>query len=216
MVGGSYPIGILGSGAAARTLGRGLVGLGHPVLLGSRDPAKLTEWADSIGVDAHVGTVPEAARFGELLILSVLGRAAEDVVRSAGVENLGQKVLIDASDPLDFSNGRPGLFVGTVDSLGERIQRLVPSVRVVKALNIVLADVMIDPRLSGGSPDMFIAGNDDAAKQMVTELLGRFGWPVIDLGGIENARWLEALSLLWVVYSHRTGKTHHAFKLEGK
>src|ERR671917_1778052 len=162
------------------------------------------------------GSSGSATRFCELLILSVLGRAAEDVVRSAGVENLGQKVLIDASDPLDFSNGRPGLFVGTVDSLGERIQRLVPSVRVVKALNIVLADVMIDPGLSGGSPDMFIAGNDDAAKQMVTELLGRFGWPVIDLGGIENARWLEALSLLWVVYSHRTGKTHHAFKLEGK
>jgi predicted dinucleotide-binding enzyme len=87
---------------------------------------------------------------------------------------------------------------------------------VVKALNIVLADVMIEPGLSGGSPDMFIAGDDEAAKEMVTELLGRFGWPVIDLGGIENARWLEALSLLWVVYSHRTGKTHHAFKLEGK
>jgi 8-hydroxy-5-deazaflavin:NADPH oxidoreductase len=215
-MGGSYPIGILGSGAAAQTLGRGLVGIGHPVMLGSRNPAKLTEWAEDVGPDAHVGAVSEAARFGELLILSVLGRAAEDVVRSAGLENLEQKVLIDASDPLDFSSGRPGLFVGTVDSLGERIQRVAPQARVVKALNIVLADVMIEPGLSGGSPDMFIAGDDEAAKEMVTELLGRFGWPVIDLGGIENARWLEALSLLWVVYSHRTGKTHHAFKLEGK
>jgi hypothetical protein len=211
-----YPIGILGSGAAAQTLGRGLVGLGHPVMLGSRDPAKLTGWTDAVGTDAHAGTVADAARFGELLILSVLGRAAEDVVRSAGSENLGNKVLIDASDPLDFSSGRPGLFVGTVDSLGERIQRLAPQVRVVKALNIVLADVMINPALSGGSPDMFIAGDDAAAKEIVTELLERFGWPLIDLGGIENARWLEALSLLWVVYSHRTGKTHHAFKLEGK
>jgi 8-hydroxy-5-deazaflavin:NADPH oxidoreductase len=215
-MGDSYPIGILGSGAAARTLGRGLVGIGHPVMLGSRDPAKLTEWAEDVGADAHVGTVSEAARFGELLILSVLGRAAEDVVRSAGEENLGRKVLVDASDPLDFSSGRPGLFVGTVDSLGERIQRLAPQARVVKALNIVLADVMINPALTGGSPDMFIAGDDEAAKDRVTALLGEFGWPVIDLGGIENARWLEALSLLWVVYSHRTGKTHHAFKLEGK
>ena len=213
---GSYPIGILGSGTAAQTLGRGLVGIGHPVMLGSRDPAKLTGWAEAVGADAHVGTVPEAARFGDLLILSVLGRAAEDVVRSAGPENLGRKVLIDASDPLDFSDGRPGLFVGTVDSLGERIQRLVPQARVVKALNIVLADVMINPTLSGGRPDMFIAGDDEAAKDRVTALVGEFGWPVIDLGGIENARWLEALSLLWVVYSHRTGKTHHAFKLEGK
>jgi 8-hydroxy-5-deazaflavin:NADPH oxidoreductase len=215
-MGGSYPIGILGSGAAAQTLGRGLVRIGHPVMLGSRNPAKLIEWAEDVGPDAHVGAVWEAARFGELLILSVWGRAAEDVVRSAGPENLEQKVLIDASDPLDFSSGRPGLFVGTVDSLGERIQRVAPQARVVKALNIVLADVMIEPGLSGGSPDMFIAGDDEAAKEMVTELLGRFGWPVIDLGGIENARWLEALSLLWVVYSHRTGKTHHAFKLEGK
>ena len=86
----------------------------------------------------------------------------------------------------------------------------------VKGLNIVLADVMVDPTLSGGEPDMFIAGDADDAKQTVTQLLEGFGWPVIDVGGIENARWLEALSLLWVVYSHRTGKTHHAFKLEGK
>jgi 8-hydroxy-5-deazaflavin:NADPH oxidoreductase len=211
-----YPIGLLGSGAAARTLGGGLVRLGHPVMLGSRDPARLSEWADGVGPDARVGSMADAARFGELLILSVLGSAAEDVVRSAGLENLGDKVLIDASDPLDFSSGRPGLFVGTVDSLGERIQRVAPRARVVKALNIVLAEVMINPGLSGGSPDMFIAGNDETAKHQVTELLGRFGWPVIDLGDIENARWLEALSLLWVVYSHRTGKTHHAFKLEGK
>jgi predicted dinucleotide-binding enzyme len=104
--------------------------------------------------------------------------------------------------------------VGTFYSLGERIQRLVSTAHVVKALNIVLADVMANPALSGGDPDMFIAGGDEQAKQTVTALLEDFGWPVIDLGGIENA--LEALSLTWVVYSHRTGKTHHAFKLVGK
>jgi 8-hydroxy-5-deazaflavin:NADPH oxidoreductase len=86
----------------------------------------------------------------------------------------------------------------------------------VKALNIVSADVMVEPSLGGGHPDMFIAGNDDEAKRAVTELLGRIGWPVIDLGDIENARWLEALSVLWVVYSHRFGTTRHAFKLEGR
>ena len=124
--------------------------------------------------------------------------------------------MLDASDPLDFSSGRPGLFVGTTDSLGERLQRLVPRAFVVKGLNVVLADVMVDPSLTGGEPDMFIAGDSAAAKQTVTALLGAFGWPVVDLGGIESARWLEALSLAWVVYSHRTGKTHHAFKLIGK
>ena len=106
--------------------------------------------------------------------------------------------------------------MGTSDSLGERIQRLIPDAYVVKGLNTVVAEVMINPRLSGGEPDMFIAGDSDEAKQTVTSLLGEFGWPVIDMGGIESARWLEALSLAWVVYSHRTGKTHHAFKLVGK
>ena len=86
----------------------------------------------------------------------------------------------------------------------------------MKAPNIVLAEVMVDPSLTAGQPDIFIAGNDEDAKQMVTELVHEFGWPVIDLGDIENARWLEALSLLWVVYSHRFGTTHHAFKLEGR
>lgn len=185
-------------------------------MLGSRDPAKLRDWRDGAGPDAHAGTFEDAARFGDLVVLSVLGSAAEDVVRLAGTDNFDGKVVLDASDPLDFSSGRPGLFVGTTDSLGERVQRLLPQARVVKGLNTVVADVMVDPTLSGGDPDMFIAGDDDRAKQTVTALLEDFGWPVIDLGGIENARWLEALSLAWVVYSHRTGKTHHAFKLVGK
>ncbi len=211
-----YKIGILGSGSAGQTLGRGLLGLGHPVMIGSRDPAKLAAWLKDAGPAASVGTFAEAADFGELVILSVRGTAAEKVLQSAGLHRFDAKVLIDASDPLDFSSGRPGLFVGTTDSLGERVQRLVPKALVVKAFNIVVADVMIDPALSGGDPDMFIAGNDDRAKQVVSALLAEFGWPVVDLGDIENARWLEALSLAWVVYSHRTGKTHHAFKLVGK
>jgi 8-hydroxy-5-deazaflavin:NADPH oxidoreductase len=108
------------------------------------------------------------------------------------------------------------LFVGTTDSLGERIQRLIPDANVVKGLQTVVAEVMVNPRLTGGDPDMFIAGDNDEAKQTVATLLQEFGWPVIDMGPIESARWLEALSLAWVVYSHRTGKTHHAFKLVGK
>lgn len=163
-----------------------------------------------------MGTFADAARFGEIVVLSVLGSAAEEVIRLAGPKNLTKKIVIDASDPLDFSSGRPGLFVGTTDSLGERIQRLIPDAYVVKSLNVVQADVMINPGLTGDEPDMFIAGNNDEAKQAVTQLLAEFGWPVIDMGGIESARWLEALSLAWVVYSHRTGKTHHAFKLIGK
>jgi 8-hydroxy-5-deazaflavin:NADPH oxidoreductase len=185
-------------------------------MIGSPDPAKLQGWLDSAGPAARAGTFADAARFGELTLLSVLGRAAEDVLRLAGVHNFDGKNLLDASDPLDFSSGRPGLFVGTTDSLGERIQRLLPRANVVKGLNTVVAEVMVDPSLTGGEPDMFIAGDSDQAKATVTALLAEFGWPVIDMGGIESARWLEALSLAWVVYSHRTGKTHHAFELVGK
>ena len=209
-------IGVLGSGPAGRTLASGFLGHGHPVMIGSRDPAKMHGWLRDAGPRAQVGTFAETAQFGELVVLSVNGRAAEDVIRLAGVGNLAGKIVLDASDPLDFSSGRPGLFVGTTDSLGERIQRLIPDAYVVKGLNTVVAEVMINPRLSGGEPDMFIAGDSDEAKQTVTSLLGEFGWPMIDMGGIESARWLEALSLAWVVYSHRTGKTHHAFKLVGK
>ena len=209
-------IGILGSGPAGKTLATGFLTKGHPVMIGSRNPAKLDEWLREADPKRTSGTFAEAAQFGELVVLSVNGRAAEDVIRLAGIENLTGKIVLDASDPLDFSSGRPGLFVGTTDSLGERIQRLIPDVYVVKGLNIVLADVMINPSLTGGQPDMFIAGDSDEAKQAVTNLLAEFGWPVIDMGGIESARWLEALSLAWVVYSHRTGKTHHAFKLVGK
>jgi predicted dinucleotide-binding enzyme len=211
-----FPIGVLGSGHAGRTLASGFLRHGHPVMIGTRDPAKLADWLAAAGPGGRTGTFAQAARFGELVVLSVNGRAAEDVVRLAGPDNLAAKILLDASDPLDFSSGRPGLFVGTTDSLGERIQRLLPDSYVVKGLQTVLADVMVDPSLTGGDPDMFIAGDSDEAKQKVTALLAEFGWPVVDMGGIESARWLEALSLAWVVYSHRTGKTHHAFKLVGK
>ena len=209
-------IGILGSGSAGRTLANGFLDHAHRVMIGSRTPDKLRDWLRQAGREAQVGTFAQAAQFGELIILSVNGRAAEDVIRLANLENFAGKIVLDASDPLDFSSGRPGLFVGTTDSLGERVQRLIPNAYVVKGLNIVQADVMINPTLTGGEPDMFIAGDSDEAKQIVTNLLEEFGWPVIDMGGIESARWLEALSLAWVVHSHRTGKTHHAFKLIGK
>ena len=209
-------IGILGSGSAGRTLANGFLDHAHRVMIGSRTPDKLRDWLRQAGREAQVGTFAQAAQFGELIVLSVNGRAAEDVIRLANLENFAGKIVLDASDPLDFSSGRPGLFVGTTDSLGERVQRLIPNAYVVKGLNIVQADVMINPTLTGGEPDMFIAGDSDEAKQIVTNLLEEFGWPVIDMGGIESARWLEALSLAWVVHSHRTGKTHHAFKLIGK
>lgn len=209
-------IGVLGSGPAGRALAKGFLDHGHSVMVGSRTPAKLAAWRAAAGLDVALGTFDETAEFADLVVLSVLGTAAENVIRSIEGEHLAGTIVLDASDPLDFSSGRPGLFVGTTDSLGERLQRLMPQAYVVKGLNTVLADVMVDPTLTGGDPDMFIAGDDEAAKRTVTTLLSDFGWPVVDLGGIQSSRWLEAISLAWVVHSHRTGKTHHAFKLVGK
>ncbi len=207
-------IGILGSGDAGKTLALGFAAKGHHVLLGTRDPAKLREWARASHI--AVAKPDQVAREAELVILSVLGSAMTEVILAAGIANFSGKIVIDASDPLDFSSGKPGLFVGTTDSLGERVQRQLPEARVVKAFNTVLAAVMVNPSPSGGDPDMLIAGNDGGAKAVVTKLLEDFGWSVVDMGGIENARWLEAISLAWVVYSHKTGKTLHAFKIVGK
>jgi 8-hydroxy-5-deazaflavin:NADPH oxidoreductase len=206
-------IGILGSGIAGKTLAQGFHKIGQDVRLGTRKPELLLDWKRTIDTDIEVVTPAEMASWCEVLVVSVLGLAMEDALRGAGIENLVGKIVIDASDPLDFSDGQPGLFVGTTDSLGERVQRLLPNSFVVKALNIVAAEVMVNPALTGGQPDMFIAGDSDEAKEIVCDFLQQWGWSVIDMGGIRSARWLEALSLAWVVHSHRTGATKHAFAL---
>jgi 8-hydroxy-5-deazaflavin:NADPH oxidoreductase len=209
-------IGIIGSGTAGRILGAAFAERGHRVCLGTRDPSKLAAWAKSVGPMASVASGADAARFGDVVILSVLGTAMRSVIEQAGADAFGDKVVIDASDPLDFSGDRPALFVGCTDSLGEQVQRMLPRARVVKALQQVLAEVMVNPALTGDDPDMFIAGNDEKAKAIVTRLIRPFGWKrIIDLGDIQNARWLETLSFLWLVYSRRTDKVFHGFKLVG-
>jgi hypothetical protein len=110
-------IGVLGSGSAGRTLATGFLGHGYPVMIGSRDPSKLQDWLQHAGPQARIGTFAETAEFGDLVVLSVNGRAAEEVIRLAGIENINGKIVLDASFPLDFSSGRPGLFVDTTDSL---------------------------------------------------------------------------------------------------
>jgi 8-hydroxy-5-deazaflavin:NADPH oxidoreductase len=146
------------------------------------------------------------------VVLAVRGDVAVDVV--AGLAGaLDGAVLVDATNPLDFSSGRPGLIVGTTDSLGERVQRAVPAARVVKAYDTVGNALVVDPDLPGGPPTMPIAGDDAAAKQPVTGLLRGTGWDVADLGGIEASRWLEAMCMVWSVYGFATGTWTHAFRL---
>jgi predicted dinucleotide-binding enzyme len=210
-------VGVIGSGNVGRALARGFASRGHAVMIGSRSPDKpeLREWLESDGEGIRAGTFEEVARHAELAVLATLGAAVDEAIAQAGPENLAGKVLIDATNPLQYNeNGPPTLIRGHTDSGGEHVQRLAADARVVKAFNIVNFKVMVDPDLPGGPPDMFIAGNDDGAKATVTEVLESFGWPrTWDIGGIDGARQLESLCLLWVAVGVRRGAFDHAFKL---
>lgn len=196
-------IGILGSGAVGQALAQGFARHGHEVRIGSRKNAVN---------DLPVGSPGEVVQAADLVFLSVLGTAAVEV--AAGVrEQLYGKVLVDTTNPLDFSSGRPGLFVGHTDSLGEQVQRAVPEAHVVKAYNTVGNTLMVDPDLPGGPPSMLIGGDSADAKGAVTALLQSTGWDVVDLGGIEASRYLEPLCIAWVLHGARTGTWDHAFRL---
>jgi predicted dinucleotide-binding enzyme len=211
-------IGILGSGDVGRKLADGFIELGHQVKIGSRDPrqSKLTEWIDKHDKEkASSGTFADTASFGELVVLATLWTGTADAIRLADSRNFASKIVIDVTNPLDFINGMPPrLALGHTDSAGETVQRMLPDSKVVKTFNIVGNPHMIRPDFPGGKPTMFICGNDDEAKKMVTDdILTRFGWETIDIGGIEGSRLLEPLALLWITHYFRTGNGNHAFKL---
>ena len=209
-------IGILGTGDVGRALGKAFVTLGHDVKMGSRTAAneKAVAWAKEHAPKASAGTFADAAGFGEIIVLATLGVADEEVIRQAGAERFRGKLVIDTTNPLDFSGGMPPkLKWSGNDSGGERVQRLLPDARVVKAFNTVGSPFMFRPEFPGGPPDMFIAGNDEDAKKRVSELLRDFGWGVVDCGGIESSRYLEAMCLVWVISAMRNGNWNQAFKM---
>jgi hypothetical protein len=199
-------IGVLGTGMVGETIATKLVQLGHEVRMGARDAAnaKATAWAAArgeVGGRASHGTFADAAGFGELLFNCTAGTASLDALALAGAGNLGAKVLIDLANPLDFSRGfPPTLAVCNDDSLGERIQRAYPELRVVKTLNTVNCLVMGDPSRVPGEHDVFVSGNDAGAKAQVGAILRDwFGWRhVVDLGDITTARGTEMYLPLWV------------------
>jgi 8-hydroxy-5-deazaflavin:NADPH oxidoreductase len=209
-------VGILGTGDVGQALGKAFVALGHDVKMGSRNASteKAVAWAREMGAKASVGTFADAASFGEIVVLATLGVANESALKMAGPDKLRGKVLIDATNPLDFSGGMPPkLAVSGNDSAGERVQRLLPDAHVVKAFNTVGNPFMFRPVFPGGPPDMFIAGNSDDAKKKVTGILKDFGWGVVDVGGIESSRCLEAMCMIWVLSAIRTNNWNQAFKL---
>lgn len=211
-------VGILGTGDVGRTLGTGFVLKGHDVLMGSRQAGneKATAFVKSAGPKASEGTFADAAKFGDVIVLATLWTGTKDAIDLAGgAKAFAGKVVLDATNPLDFSRGRPPrLALGNDDSGGEQVQRWLEDARVVKWFNIVGHASMVDPQFPEGKPDMFICGNDADAKRTAGEIARQFGWPeVYDIGGIEGSRVLEPLCILWVTIGMRTNSWNHAFKL---
>jgi predicted dinucleotide-binding enzyme len=196
-------IGILGSGVVGQSLARGLARHGHDVRIGTRKDAV---------EDFPVGSPADVVESADLVFLAVLGTAAVEVA-SGVAEQLRGKVLVDTTNPLDFSSGRPGLFVGHTDSLGERVQRAVPEAHVVKAYNTTGNTLFVDPDLPDGPPSMFIGGESAEAKAAVSALLEATGWDVVDLGGIDASRYLEPMCITWVLHGLHAGTWEHAFRL---
>lgn len=194
-------IAVLGTGEVGKTLADGLLGGGHAVRLGSRtgDNEVARAWADAVAGDAGVATFEDAAAWADMGILAVSGAHSLSVLgrTAAGLQG---KVLIDLTNPLDFSGGfPPRLSVCNDDSLGEQLQRAHPAVKVVKVLNTVHSTVMLNPGMLDGPHELLMCGDDADAKAKVVELLTAFGWAdPIDLGGIDNARGLEMWLPLWV------------------
>lgn len=210
-------ISILGSGTVGQTIGAKLAALGHDVMLGSRDPSKLADWQRGAGAHTYIGTFAETAAHGELVVNATSGMASLAALEAAGADALSGKILIDIANPLDFSNGfPPSLAVVNTDSLGEQIQRAFPETKVVKALNTLTADLMVDPgRLAGGDHHLFICGNDAEAKAQVTTFLQEwFGWRhILDLGEISAARGTEMVLPLWLRLMGTLGTPVFNFKI---
>ncbi len=210
-------IGILGTGTVGKTIGSALIKLGYEVKMGSRtsDNASALEFVQTNGSKASNGTFSEAAQFAEIIFNCTLGMASIQALELAGKNNLSGKVVIDISNPLDFSKGMPpSLSVCNLDSLGEQIQRKFPETHVVKTLNIVNCEVMVNPSKSGGDPTMFLCGNDEKAKAETVEILKQFGWnDILDLGDITNARGTEMLLPIWVRTYIATKNGYFAFKI---
>ncbi len=197
-------IGVLGTGMVGQSIALKLVALGHDVKMGARSAGneKAVEWAKAAGPHASQGSFADAAAHGDIVFNCTNGGGALDALNAAGAANLRGKILVDVSNPLDFSKGMPPvLFAGNTDSLGERIQQAFPEAKVVKALNTINCQLMVDPgRLAGGDHVVFMSGNDAGAKARVGEVLrGWFGWKhVVDLGDITTARGPESYLPLWL------------------
>jgi predicted dinucleotide-binding enzyme len=210
-------IGIIGSGIVGRVLADGFLSEGHQVMLGTRDVKKeeVQQWAKE-HASGKTGSFGETAAFGEMVVLAVSGSVAKEALLLAGEANLANKVIIDATNPISSAppvNGVLQFSTGPNDSLMEKLQQQFPNGKFVKAFNSVGNAFMYKPSFPGGTPTMFICGNDDEAKSKVTAILTSFGWETEDMGKAEAARAIEPLCILWCIPGFIRNSWQHAFKL---
>jgi 8-hydroxy-5-deazaflavin:NADPH oxidoreductase len=208
-------IGVIGTGFVGQMLSEKLSKTGNDVMIGTRDIDSLMsrddkdylgrppfrEWSKS-HPDIKVGLFKDAASLGEVIVNAANGAGTMDALNSAGKENLSGKVILDVSNPLDFSKGMPPSFlISNTDSLGELIQRTFPDAKVVKSLNTMNGYIMVNPSFIPGDHNVFTSGNDEEAKTVVKDILKSFGWKeenMIDLGDITTSRGTEQMVALWV------------------
>ena len=208
-------IGIIGSGPVATTLAAGFIKHGHEVTIGTRDAAKLAEFAKA-NSKVKISGFAEAAKFGDVVVLSVKGTAAENALSLAGATNLAGKPVIDTTNPIADAPPENGIlkYFTTMDkSLMELLQDKFPAAHFVKAFNSVGSAAMVNPAFKDGKPTMFIAGNNASAKKTVSTILDQFGWDVEDMGVAAGARAIEPLCILWCAPGFLRNDWFHAFKM---
>jgi predicted dinucleotide-binding enzyme len=209
-------VGILGSGEVGKSLAGGFLKNGHEVMIGTREPGKLTEWQKAEGKGAKAGSFADTAAFGALLVLATKGTAAKDVLKQAGAKNLEGKTVIDATNPITDEapeNGVLKFFTSMDRSLMEDLQAAAPKAKFVKAFNSIGSDFMVNPNFAGGKPTMFFCGDDAKAKAEVADIVKKFGFEPEDVGGAASARALEPLCILWCLPGFLRNDWAHAFKL---
>ena len=197
-------IGVIGTGDVGQTLADGFKRHGHDVVRGTREPK------------AGFKSFQDTAKSGDIVVIAVKGSAAEAAVKLCGPENLAGKVVIDVMNPIKDEapvKGVLSFFTGPNESLMERLQRLAPKAKFVKAFSCVGAALMVNPQLKGGPPTMFVCGDDAGAKEKVRGILTQFGWETEDVGGVEAARAIEPLCVLWCLPGFLRDQWSHAFKL---
>jgi 8-hydroxy-5-deazaflavin:NADPH oxidoreductase len=210
-------IGVIGSGQVGRVLASAFLKEGHSVMLGTRNVSKeeVIKWKNE-NAGGATGNFEDTAKFGELLVVATSGEATEEAIRLAGIPHFSNKVVIDTTNPIAKAppeNGVLKFFTDTNESLMEKIQKLIPDAKVVKAFNSVGNGLMYKPNLKGGTPSMFICGNDEPAKKVVTGILTSFDWETEDMGKVEAARAIEPLCILWCIPGFIRNEWTHAFKL---